>query len=141
MRYLLDTDVLSEVRRRRPYPHVVGWLRRQPPHDVAICVVTVLEIELGVLRLERRDPTAGAVLRRWFEDRVLTGFADRILPLDLAGARAAAPLHVPDPAPERDALIAAVALSRGLTVVTRNTVDFTRAGVPCLDPWTDSQGR
>ncbi len=138
MRYLLDTNVLSEVRRPRPDPRVTRWLGHQAPRDVAICVVTVMEIELGVLRAERRDRVAGAALRRWFENQVLTGFADRILPLDLDGARAAAPLHVPDPAPERDALIAAVALSRDLTVVTRNTADFVRTGVRCLDPWTDS---
>ncbi len=138
MRFLLDTNVLSEVRRPRPDPRVTGWLGRQAPRDVAICVVTVVEIELGVLRAERRDPDSGAALRRWFENQVLTGFADRILPLDLAGARATAPLHVPDPAPERDALIAGVALSRDLTVVTRNTADFVRAGVRCLDPWSDS---
>ncbi|MDR3067894.1 MAG: type II toxin-antitoxin system VapC family toxin [Cellulomonas sp.] len=138
MRYLLDTNVLSEARRPRPDPQVTGWLSRQVPRDVAICVITVIEIELGVLRAERRDPAAGAALRRWFEKQVLTGFADRILSLDLAGARAAAPLHVPDPAPERDALIAAVALSRDLTVVTRNTADFVRTGARCLDPWTDS---
>jgi predicted nucleic acid-binding protein len=105
---------------------------------VGVCVITVLEVELGVLRLERRDPAAGAVVRRWFEERVLTGFVGRILPVDLAGVRAAASLHVPDPAPERDALIAAVALSHDLTIVTRNTTDFARTGVSCLNPWTDT---
>jgi len=137
MRYLLDTNVLSEARRPRPDPRVTGWLSRQATRDVAICVITVLEIELGVLRTERRDPAAGALLRRWLENRVLAGFADRILPVDLASARATAPLHVPDPAPERDALIAGVALSHDLTIVTRNTADFVRTGARCLDPWTD----
>ena len=85
--------------------------------------------------MERRDAKQGAILRRWLEEEVLTKLAARTLPIDVAIARQCAHLHVPDPRPERDALIAATALTHGLTVVTRNTVDFEPMGVAVLNPW------
>ena len=85
--------------------------------------------------MERRDAKQGAVLRRWLEEEVLTKLASRVLPIDAAIARQCAQLHVPDPRPERDALIAATAMTHGLTVVTRNTADFEPMGVGALNPW------
>jgi toxin FitB len=110
----------------------------QSAADLAISVVTIIEIETGIRRTGRTDPHQAQILTRWFENKVLTGFADRILPLDLAAARRVASLHVPDQTPQHDALLAGTALARGLTVVTRNTRDFERAGVEYLDPWSDT---
>ncbi|MGL4744348.1 MAG: type II toxin-antitoxin system VapC family toxin [Dermatophilaceae bacterium] len=137
VRYLLDTNVISELRRRAGDPGVKTWVSRQSAADLAISVVTVIEIELGILRKARTDPEQARMLTSWFEDRVLAGFTDRILPLDLNAARRVAPLHVPDQAPQHDALIAGTALARSLTVVTRNGKDFERTGVAVLDPWSN----
>ena len=98
-------------------------------------MLTVIETEIGILRRSRQDPAQGALLARWFETRVLTAFSGRILPLDLEAARHVAPLHDPDPAPNHGALIAGTALAHQLTVVTRNTADFERAGASVLNPW------
>ena len=136
--YLLDTNVISELRRRRGDPGVKQWVAAQNVADLAISVVTVIEIEIGILRKGRTDPAQAQILTRWFERNVLTGFADRILPLDLAAARRVASLHVPDQAPQHDALIAGTALAYGLTIVTRNTRDFDHAGVGYLNPWSDA---
>ena len=97
-----------------------------------------MEIELGVLRMERRDKRQGAELRIWLEAQVLPDFSGRILPLEIAVARQCASLHVPDPMPERDAMIAATALVHGMTLVTRNVGDFQRAKVRLFNPWLDS---
>jgi predicted nucleic acid-binding protein len=134
--YLLDTNVVSELRKRTGDPGVKRWIAAQRTAELAISVVTVIEIETGILLRRRQDPEQARVLQRWFEESVLTGFLDRILPLDLAAARRVAPLQDPDRAPGHDALIAGTALAHGLTVVTRNTRDFARSGVDCLDPWT-----
>lgn len=103
--------------------------------DLAISVVVLLEIERGVRLLERRDPTAGAHLRTWLSTDIPAAFAESILAIDERIARQAARLHVPDPMPEMDALIAATALVHDLTLVTHNTRDFQRAGVALLDSW------
>ena len=96
----------------------------------------MLELELGVLRIERRDPVQRALLRTWLEEQVLPAFSGRIFPVDGAVARCCARLHVPDPRSERDALIAATALTHGLIVATRNGADFRPTGVATFDPWT-----
>lgn len=136
--YLLDTNVISELRKRRGNSGVKQWVAKQSVADLAISVVTIIEIETGILRKGRTDPEQAQIVTRWFEQSVLTGFADRILPLDLAAARRVALLQVPDQAPQHDALIAGTALARALTVVTRNTRDFECAGVEYLNPWSDS---
>jgi predicted nucleic acid-binding protein len=100
-----------------------------------LSVVTILEIEAGALVMSRRDSAQGAVLRHWIDDQVLPAFEGRVLPIDTAVARRCARLHVPDPRPERDALIAATALVHGLRVVTRNVQDFEPMGVELLNPW------
>jgi len=134
--YLLDTNVLSELRRpERADANVAGWATRTPAATFWISVISILEIEMGVLWVERRDPAQGVQLRKWFEGQVLRSFESRILPVDVAVARRAAALHVPDPRADRDALIAATALVHGLTVVTRNIGDFEATAVPLINPW------
>jgi predicted nucleic acid-binding protein len=134
--YLLDTNVISELRKRNGDTGVKRWVAGQNASDLAVSVVTLIEIETGILRRGRTDPKQARILNQWFEQNVLSGFADRILSLDLPAARRVAALHVPDQAPQHDALIAGTALARALTVVTRNTRDFERAGVAYLNPWS-----
>jgi predicted nucleic acid-binding protein len=103
---------------------------------MSISAMTVRELEHGIALKERSDPRQGAALRRWFTDDVLAGFAGRIVVIDQHVAQRCGQLHIPDPAPERDAFIAACALVHNLTVVTRNTKDFARFdGLRLLDPW------
>ena len=138
MSYLLDTNVVSELRKKpgRVDPGVLNWARNRPTRDLHISVITVLELELGIALRERRDPEQGAVLREWMKSGVMKGFAGRILPVDVEIARRAAHLHVPDPRPERDAYIAATADVYGMTVITRNVADFRPTKVATLNPWT-----
>ncbi|WP_425309963.1 type II toxin-antitoxin system VapC family toxin [Ammonicoccus fulvus] len=137
MTILLDTNVISELRKRPGVvnPRVAAWADAQDTDDLRVSVITVMEIELGVLLVERRDPAQGNILRAWFERAVLGDLSRNLLPVDLAVVRLAAALHVPDPRPERDAYIAATALVHGLTVATRNVADFSPMGVPVLNPW------
>ncbi len=139
--FLLDTNVISELRKVRSGkadPQVVRWAQRQDATDLYLSVITVQELEIGVLLEERRDPVHGAPLRRWLDEQVLPAFADRILPVNQAVSLKSASLHVPDPKPIRDGLIAATALVHGMTVVTRNVADFKGTGVLILNPWSDS---
>ncbi|MXZ78954.1 MAG: type II toxin-antitoxin system VapC family toxin [Gemmatimonadetes bacterium] len=127
--YVLDTSIVSEIRKSktgRADPAVVEWSSRVPTGLTYISAITIQELEHGVLLAERRDPTSGAVLRHWLDGDVASAFEQRILPVDTTVARLAASLHVPDPAPIIDALIAATALANGMTVVTLNTRDFER---------------
>ncbi len=136
--YVLDTNVVSELRKAkdgRADKHVTAWAIGVLPSSLFVSVITILELELGVLLVERRDPAQGGVLRAWLEHRVLPAFADRVLPIDTEVARRCARLQVPDPRGERDALIAATALVHGMTVVTRDATDFGRTGVEVINPW------
>jgi predicted nucleic acid-binding protein len=134
--YLLDTNVLSELRRRdRTHARVAAWADAADPAALYLSAITVLEIELGALAVARRDEAHGAVLRRWIDNRVLPAFLNRVLPVDVAVAQRCAQLHVPDRRAERDALIAATALVHRLTVVTRNVADFVPTGVAVINPW------
>jgi predicted nucleic acid-binding protein len=134
--FLLDTNVLSELRRReRTHPKVAAWADAAHAAELFLSVITILEIEAGTLLLARRDEAQGAVLRAWIDGKVLPAFAGRILPIDTAVAQRCARLHVPNPRAERDALIAATALVHGLHVVTRNVADFEPMGVALLNPW------
>lgn len=135
MRYLLDTNVVSALRVRGRNPTVEAWAASAPLGDQCVSALTVAEIERGVVAKERTDARQGAILRRWFDDNVLPAFADRVLPFDLPAARILAGYRVPEHAPFDVALIAAVAESAGLTVVTRDVRHFEPLGVPVLDPW------
>lgn len=136
--FLVDTNVISESRRvrsGRAAPEVVAWLKATDPSTTFLSAMSLFELELGVVRVERRDPAQGEHLRRWLDRVVKPGFADRILAMDSVVAAACAALHVPDPVSERDGWIAATALVHGLTVVTRNVADFEATGVNILNPW------
>jgi predicted nucleic acid-binding protein len=136
--YLLDTNVVSELRKVRAGkadPRVADWADRVNAADLFVSAIVVQELEIGVLLVERRDPVQGAVLRAWLDGNVLPAFEGRVLDVDTEVARTSARLHVPDPRPVRDSLIAATALVHGLTVVTRNVADFESTGVPVFNPW------
>ena len=134
--FLLDTNVLSELRRRdRTHPAVAAWADSVHPVDLFLSAITILEIEAGTLMLLRRDKAQGGILRAWIDNKVLPTFETRILPVDTTVALRCAQLHVPDPKSERDALIAATALVHDLELVTRNTADFASMGVELLNPW------
>lgn len=137
--YLLDTVVISETRKirtGRADPGVASWVARVD-HDLAyLSAITIQELEIGVLLVERRDPVSGAVLRTWLDNDVFEAFEQRILPVDSTVARLAASLHVPDPAPISDALIGATAMANNMVLATRNTRDFERfPGLKVLNPW------
>jgi predicted nucleic acid-binding protein len=134
--YLLDTNVVSAIRRpHRTEKRVLDWLAAHPEWSFFISAITLLELEVGVSLMERRDALQAAPLRRWLEDYVVPGFAGRILAVDARVARCSARLHVPDPCAELDALIAGTAISHDLTLVTRNVKDFHRTGAKVLNPW------
>ena len=136
--YLLDTNVISELRKvraGRADARVAAWADRIDASDLYLSVITLQEIAIGVLLAERRDPAQGATLRTWFEQQVLPAFHGRVLHVDSAIALRSAQLHVPDLHPVRDGLIAATALVHGFKVVTRNTVDFAPTGVGLVNPW------
>ena len=136
--FLLDTNVVSELRKVRSGKadkHVAQWADSVDTADLFISAITVQELEIGVLLVERKDPPQGAVLRAWLNSHVLPAFAGRVLPVDIAVARRSAKLHVPDPQSLRDSFIAATALVHGMAVVTRNVTDFTASGVSIVNPW------
>jgi predicted nucleic acid-binding protein len=134
--YILDTNVISELRKaRKTHQNVRKWAERLPSASLYISVISVLELEIGILLVDRRDKEQGAILRAWMDRHVLPTFSDRILAIDTAVAQQCATLHVPNPRSDRDALIAATALVHGLTVATRNVADFERTGVGVLNPW------
>lgn len=137
--YLLDTNALSELRKRRSgkiSAAVEAWAGSVDQADMFLSVITIMEIELGIALLERRDTRQAGVLRLWLHDKVMPAFAGRILPVDTTIALRCARLHVPDTKSERDAWIAATGLVHDLTIVTRNVVDFAGTDVTLLDPWT-----
>lgn len=139
MMFVLDTNVVSELRKvsaGKSDPKVTAWVESVDAADLFVSAVTIMELETGVLSIERKDAAQGAVLRQWFEQHVLPEFAGRTLPVDTAVALRCARLHVPDRRGECDALIAATALVHGMTVVTRKTADFKPTGVALINPWS-----
>jgi predicted nucleic acid-binding protein len=136
--FLLDTNVISELRQGKPQPSaaVRRWAADQPSHRLFLSAITILELELGIQALERRTPPQGSALRSWLAG-VRDAFAGRILPFGENTAAVCASLYIPNPRSERDAMIAASALEHKFTVVTRNTADFEATGVPLINPWLD----
>ena len=137
--FLLDTNVLSELRKLgdgRADACVEAWISKQDAAQFYISALTLMELEIGILRLERRDARQGERLRTWMDYHVLPEFQERTLPIDSTVALKCARLHVPDPKSERDALIAATAIIHRLTVVTGNVADFETTGVEVFDPWS-----
>ena len=138
MSYLLDTNVISELRKigdGKADANVVAWIGAEDTANFFISAITILELERGVLSVQRRDAAQGARLRAWLDNHIWPEFSGRILPIDGLTATRCAHLHIPDRRNEADALIAATALVHGLTVVTRNVRDFEGTGVVVIDPW------
>jgi len=135
---LLDTNVISELRKigdGKADPKVVAWIGAEDTANFFISAITILELERGVLGVQRRDAVQGARLRAWLDNHIRPEFSGRILPVDDEIATRCAHLHIPDRRNEADALIAATALVHGLSVVTRNARDFEGIGVVVIDPW------
>lgn len=134
--YVLDTNVISELRQGKPEQSaaVRAWAAQQPEDQLFLTAIGILEMEQGVLLLERRTPPQGSRLRSWL-DATRAAFDGRILAFTDTAAVLCARMHVPDPRPARDAMMAATALTHGFTVVTRNVRDFAGTGVQLLNPW------
>ena len=136
--FLLDTNIVSESRKlgtSRIDPHAALWLSEIDADTTFVSAMTIFELEIGVQRMERRDAKQGAALRRWFNDRVMTNYEHRTLPLTSAVALICAGLHIPDTKSERDAWIAATAIDAKLTLVSRNVADFANMGVGLFNPF------
>jgi toxin FitB len=132
--FLLDTNVISEARRKRPDANVEAWLRTVPEAELYVSVLVVGEIRQGIERLRRRDPSQAVVFETWLS-ALLRGYADRILPVTAEVAEEWGRLNAPDPLPVIDGLMAATAKLRGWTFVTRNVADLTGRGVRLLNPF------
>ena len=138
MMYLLDTNVIAELRKQTSWKadkNVVAWARSVPADSLYISVITLMELEMGVLSIQRKDPHQGNILRLWLDSQVIPAFSNRLLAIDVPIAQCCASLHIPDPRSERDALIAATGIVNGMTVVTPNLADFEPTGVKTFNPW------
>ena len=137
--YLLDTNVISEIRKvnlGKANAGVAEWTRQASQSLMYVSVISLMEIEQGILRLQRRDTVQASLLKNWFHNTVLPSFDDNVVNIDQRVALACAALHVPDKQPANDSLIAATALIHDLTLVTRNTSDFIHTGVKLFNPFT-----
>jgi toxin FitB len=137
--YLLDTNVVSEVRKPLSNPHVRAWFASVSDERLYLSVLTIGEIRRGIERLRRRDPAQTAVFEDWL-DTLQQRYADRLLPVSAAVAEEWGRLNVPDPLPTVDGLLAATARIHDLVLVTRNTADVARTGVQWLDPFQPQAG-
>jgi predicted nucleic acid-binding protein len=135
VKYLVDTNVISELRkRRRASPLVRAWIRERKPQDLFLSVLTLGELRRGAERVERRDPASAVALRAWL-DSTRTRFRGRIVDVDTEVADRWGRLGIPDPLPDIDGLLAATALVHGMTVVTRNVHHIAPSGARCLNPF------
>lgn len=136
--YLLDTNVISELRKiksGKANKAVEEWGKSIPVSAMFVSVITILELEMGILAKERKDKIQSRVLREWFDKQVMPTFKDRIIPIDVSVAKQCAKFHVPNPKSERDALIAATAKTHGMILVTRNLADFKDIKIKLINPW------
>lgn len=134
--FLLDTNVISELRRKAQVDaNVHAWSQAIPLEQLYVSVITVMEVEQGILLVGRRDHRQAGILRSWMAEQFLPRFEARILAFDTVAALRCAAMHIPDPKPDRDSMIAATASVHGLTVATRNVRDFEACGVPVFNPW------
>jgi predicted nucleic acid-binding protein len=137
VKFLLDTNVISEIRKReRAHPNVVRWVSQTPVKEIGTSVVVLAEIRRGIELKRRSDPEQAQAFDRWFT-QMRTRLGDRVLGIDEPVAEAWALLSVPDLLPLIDGLLAATAKVHGLTLVTRNVSDVARTGVLVLDPFAD----
>jgi toxin FitB len=136
--YLLDTNVVSEIRKAgsgRENVNVVSWVRDKADELLYLSAITLFELELGALQVARRDPRQGQALRSWIDDGVRRAFRGRIIPADEIVALRAAAFNIPNPKPMHDAFIGATAAEHGLSIVTRNVRDFQGMGIEIINPW------
>jgi toxin FitB len=136
--YLIDTNVLSELRKvaaGKADKKVTKWANSVDSAELYLSTITIQEIEIGILLLERKDMIQASVFRRWLEEQVLPSFGKRILSVDVSVARRSASFYVSDPRPIRDSLIAATSVVHAMTMVTRNDADFQLPEVKVLNPW------
>ncbi len=134
--FLLDTNVVSDLRRpKRITPAAAQWFGSVDSGQLYISTVTVFEIQHGIVELRRRDAQRAAHLQGWLDTAVLSAFAGRIVALDTVAAQRSAELHAGRTRWDADRMIAAIALSRGMTLVTRNVGDFASMGVKVIDPF------
>jgi toxin FitB len=138
LRFLLDTNIISEIRKReRAHPNIVRWVARTAVEDIGTSVLVLAEIRRGIELKRRSDPQQAKSLDRWFW-RMRTRLEDRVLPVDEPVAETWALLGIPDPLPLIDGLLAATAKVHDLTLVTRNIADIGSSGVAVLDPFSES---
>jgi toxin FitB len=136
--YLLDTNTLSELHRRKPDPRVIEWFEAAPKAELYMSCLTVGEIRRGIEQLQRKDEVRARGIERWLAALRLF-YEDRIVPVDVETAERWGRISAAATLPPVDGLLAATALVRGWTVVTRNTADFIRSGVGILNPWADAE--
>jgi toxin FitB len=136
VKFLLDTNIISEIRKRdRADPNVARWVARIRAEEIGTSVLMLAEIRRGIELKRRSDPEQAKSLDRWFSQmRIRLG--DRVLPVDQSVAEAWALLGIPDPLPLIDGLLAATAKVHNLTLVTRNVAHMAAAGVTLLDPFS-----
>ncbi|HEY6275446.1 MAG TPA: type II toxin-antitoxin system VapC family toxin [Streptosporangiaceae bacterium] len=139
MTYLLDTNVVSELRKTEPDPCVLAWYATVNSADLYLSVLTIGEIRLGIERLRRRDPAQADRLEHWLRG-LLVGYRDHLVGIDADIAEEWGRLNAGDPLPVIDGLLAASARTHGLTLVTRNVSDLGRCGVQLVNPFEPATG-